>query len=108
MKLNNLYSLIFAGLVLLLVLLAKIGQNHPDTSTLQEDMDQTAVNPGIARLDSFNYRVPINLQVNAPVILVKYLSSQTDILEKNSRQNWPLASITKLMTAATGLACPRS
>jgi len=101
MKLNNLYSLIFAGLVLLLVLLAKIGQNHPDTSTLQEDMDQTAVNPGIARLDSFNYRVPINLPVNAPVILVKYLSSQTDILEKNSRQNWPLASITKLMTAAT-------
>lgn len=113
MKTNHL-SLLYAGLILFLVFFSKIKYGIPEKLLLQEAIDSTTITlsepPPTTR--NFVFREPKSRPeiavVALPVILPEIsvaaalsedLKSGKRFLEKDGYRHWPLASLTKLMTA---------
>jgi len=101
----NLYNFIFTALVLVLVILGQVHVSHPDDQLLAGDSSQTALMENNSFKFDVNYRVPSAavFQSQAAIVLAKVLNSDTEILSRNAVQRWPIASITKLMTAVIAL-----
>ena len=93
------FNVIFAAAVLFLILIFKIEKTNPDISSLQEEVNETAMHQETASLGALNYQVFKVVISEAPAFLAAYLDNGAEILSKNHKLHWPLASITKLMTA---------
>lgn len=101
---RNLNSLLFAAIVLFAVLAGGVKQQSPDEIITEGKLEATSfyAAPKITSLAYIN-EVVLPPNVTAAAVLVKYLSSPLPLLEYNPDQQWPIASLTKLMTAAVAL-----
>ena len=101
---QNLNNFLFAGIVLLAVLAGGVKQQSPDEIILESKPEATSFSAS-QKITSLAYinEVILPPNVTAAAVLVKYLSSPLPLLEYNPEQQWPIASITKLMTATVAL-----
>lgn len=107
-------SLFFAAIVLIAVLMGKIGSNDSGEFLLQKEIRETSVSSArssiaagfaITQTPPLNYRQAIQSPpkdppaINASAALAKDFLNQFTYFEINTGARWPLASLTKLMTA---------
>lgn len=83
----------------MLILLFKIGRTNPEISGLQDEVKETTIDYGSASLVDSDFDSALKINSSAPVFLAAYMDRTGEIRSKNQGLRWPLASITKLMTA---------
>ena len=108
---NKHLALFFTGLVFLLVIFSNILYSVPENMSLQESVDSTALNHNNLINQIYNplpYQISNTVEtlqieplpeVPAKIIFGEDLLSGKKYLEKNPYRYWPIASLTKLMTA---------
>ncbi len=99
-------SLIFTGLIFLLVLFGNInyGARESEWPTLQESVNSTALSESAQVIPGpFPQLIAVPPTVSAEAVLVLEVKSGKKLLDKNSYKQWPIASLTKLMTAVIAL-----
>ena len=96
---QNLSSLLFALIVLFAVLIGGISKEAPQEAALEHKSEITSL------LASVKTIAPIILPsgVSAAAVLVRDLFAAEPMLAINTFQQWPMASLTKLMTAVVAL-----
>lgn len=99
MQNSNLNNLIFAFVVLLAVLLGGIKNESPEEAILEQKPDKTSLAAVVKTADSPDVSFFMPPNITAVSALVKDLSISEPLLALNSGQQWPIASLTKLMTA---------
>lgn len=102
MKAINVYGLIFVTLVFISAAIGKIDRAKPETRVLEEEVRLTSL-PEVFPLASLNFTGKVfensAIEVGASVVLAGDLGGEQDFFIKNAERQWPLASLTKLMTA---------
>jgi D-alanyl-D-alanine endopeptidase (penicillin-binding protein 7) len=98
MRSNNLNNLLFALVVLMAVLFGGIKEESKEERTFESRTEATSVlaNPKIA---SSVHTIVLPTNISAVAALVKKLSLAEPLFSLNENYQWPIASITKLMTA---------
>lgn len=94
---NNLLSILFATVVLVLVLFTQNASDMDEEPVFAGKMETTSLAAAAVFLEP-----PVALSISAPVVLVKELNGR-ELLNANPDQRWPLASVTKLMAAVVTL-----
>lgn len=99
---NRLLSLFFVAVLLIIVLNTNVERGEINTAAFDNKIETTSVIAQTidAILPVTNYP---KLPITASVAIVKKLGYPTAFFELNSAKQWPLASITKLMTAVVAL-----
>lgn len=99
MNSNHLHSLLFAAAVLFSVLLGGVRQEAAQETVLEQKTETTslAATPKAATLS--NTLAIVSPNVSATAVLVKDLAVAEPLFSLNLQQQWPIASLTKLMTA---------
>lgn len=128
---NNLYSFIFTGTLLLLVLLFKTDSNAKNSSSYQENIKDTSlmastqtisiapISQIFAQKKEINNSFALEIKseeskpskkqsVSVPVltskiVFVKDLENNKELFSFGTEKYWPIASITKLLTAIVAL-----
>lgn len=99
---NNLNRLFFVAIVLLSVLLGGVNQESREEVVLEEKSEITSLLASLkaTNLDvEFIFPAILPAGISATAVLVKDLFATEPMLTVNSNQQWPMASLTKLMTA---------
>ena len=108
MKRHNLQSVLFVGIVLFFVWWSRPQQSLPEEEskvTANEQISVTSINPtvivnGSAR--SFDTSV-VQPAIEAKAAVMKQLGDARVSFRHNTNERWPIASLTKLMTAVVAL-----
>ncbi|MBI2024557.1 MAG: D-alanyl-D-alanine carboxypeptidase [Candidatus Harrisonbacteria bacterium] len=97
MRETNLNNALLVGLVVLAVLLGGIKSGTPDNEVINAKSEATSVVASVRETTQESF-APAPF-VSATAYLVKDIFAVEPIWEKNTSRKWPIASITKLMTA---------
>ena len=102
----NLQSFAFAAVVLFAVLFNFSGRENATDSISESAISDTNLTANVAVLSDFDPVPPVFKvlpEVKAVTAYAKELFGSQVFSEKNIHQQWPIASLTKLMTAAVAL-----
>lgn len=99
---NNLNSLFFVAIVLLSVLFGGVSHESGEEVAIEQKSEITSLLASIkATSPEIEFISPVILPsgISATAVLVKDLFAAEPMLAVNAEQQWPMASLTKLMTA---------